>query len=325
MRRIALAFVALVAGLALLGARPAEAAGPKLKALIIDGQNNHKWKETTPVLREILESSGRFTVDVATSPPNRGDMSTFSPRFDRYDVLVSNYNGAMWSDLTREAFVRYVRGGGGVVIYHAADNAFPGWPEWNEIIGLGGWGGRNEKSGPYVYWKDGSVVRDESPGRGGGHGPQHEFEVVNRVTDHPVTRGLPTRWLHAKDELYGTLRGPAKNMTVLATAWSAPEKRGSGRHEPVLMAITYGRGRAFHTVLGHDAGVSTHSVGFQATFARGAEWAATGSVTLPVPADFTAVHGGDTFAQCALRARQGDLHFDVDAVAGIRVRGERRG
>jgi len=261
------------------------AAAAPLKALIIDGQNNHKWQVTTPGLKALLEETKLFTVDVVTSPPRKGDMSNFTPNFSDYDVVVMNYMGDSWSEKTNEAFEKYVAGGGGLVIFHAADNAFPKWKEFNEMIGLGGWGGRNEKDGPYVYWKDGKIVRDMTPGRGGSHGPQHPFQIVVRQKDHPITKGLPEKFTHSADELYSRLRGPAKNMTLLATAYADPAKGGTGNHEPVLMAIDYGRGRVFHTVLGH-IDKQLRSVAFIVTYQRGTEWAATGKVTQKVPKDF---------------------------------------
>lgn len=259
--------------------------GDHLKALIVDGQNNHAWKTTTPLLKQYLEQSGRFTVTVATSPPKRHDMSKFTPNFSDFDVVISNYNGDRWSKDTESRFQSFILGGGGFVSVHAADNAFPDWPEYNEMIGLGGWKARNEKSGPYVYIREGKVIRDESAGAGGHHGPQHEYVVTTREKEHPIMKGLPESWKHTKDELYDKLRGPAKNMTILATAYSSPEKKGTGRDEPILMAIQYGQGRVFHTVLGH-ADYSMNCVGFVTTFVRGAEWAATGKVTIPAPEPF---------------------------------------
>jgi uncharacterized protein len=259
------------------------AADPPYKALIIDGQNNHNWKATTPVLKKVLEDTGLFSVDVATAPPK--DTAGFHPKFADYQVVVSNYNGQPWPKETESAFAEYVEKGGGFVAVHAADNSFPNWPEYNAIIGVGGWGGRNEKSGPYVRFRDGQFVRDESKGGGGSHGARHPFLVEVRAKDHPITAGLPGKWMHAIDELYDRLRGPAKNLTVLATAYAAPEQKGSGENEPMLMAIDYGKGRSFHTTLGHDL-EAMKCVGFQVTFARGAEWAASGKVTQKVPADF---------------------------------------
>ncbi len=258
-----------------------------LRALIIDGQNNHDWQSTTPIMKRALKDSGRFAVDVTTSPAKGQDMSTFRPKFGNYDVVVSNYNGDGWSSAAQKDFVDYVHGGGGSVVVHAADNAFPEWPQYNEMIGLGGWGDRNERAGPYVYIKDGKPIRDESPGPGGSHGAQHEFQIVVQRSDHPVTQGMPRRWMHTKDELYDRLRGPAKNMIILATAFSDPGTRGTGRDEPILWTVDYGEGRVFHTVLGH-ADYSMCCVGFITSLVRGAEWAATGKVTLPIPEDFPA-------------------------------------
>jgi type 1 glutamine amidotransferase len=260
-----------------------------IPSLIIDGQNNHDYKTTTPHLKKVLEETGLFTVDVATTPPAKGDMSVFKPDFKKYRVIISNYNGEPWPKETDEAFVAYVRNGGGFVSVHAADNAFPEWKEYNEMIGLGGWGNRNEKSGPYLRLRDGKFVKDPSPGRGGSHGQQHPFLMETRAPEHPIMAGLPSKWMHAKDELYDRLRGPAENVTVLATAFSTKESNGSGEEEPLLMVIPFGKGRVFHTALGHNNGPDLSAqkcVGFIATFQRGTEWAATGKVTQKVPADF---------------------------------------
>jgi type 1 glutamine amidotransferase len=265
----------------LLNADPGLAAD-KLKVLIIDGQNNHDWRSATPVLKELLEVSRRFTVEVSTSPDKNADASAWDawrPAFSDYDAVLSNYNGQSWPEPVKEAFEAYVRDGGGLVIIHAANNAFGKWEAYNRMIAIGGWGGRNEKSGPYLYYDPdrGKVVRDNSPGRGGSHGAQHEFIVEIRDPDHPVTRGMPSAWKHTKDELYDSLRGPAENVKVLATAYSPKSKR----HEPMMLAVTFGRGRVFHTPMGH-ADYSMRCQGFYDTVQRGTEWAATGAVSLPL-------------------------------------------
>ncbi len=260
------------------------------KALIISGQNNHTWEESTPILKNILNNTELFATDIAESPAQGEDMSNFTPAFTDYDVVVLDYNGDAWPEETQKAFLAYVKAGGGVVVYHAANNAFPDWKEFNKVIGLGGWGDRNEKDGPYVRWKDGEFTRDMTPGRAGSHGEQHAFRVVTREKNHPITKGLPETWLHAKDELYSQLRGPAENLTVLATAFADTAKGGTGEHEPALMTIQYGKGRVFHTTLGHVAGTGPHPavecVGFIVTIQRGAEWAATGNVTQEIPTAF---------------------------------------
>ena len=268
----------------------AQVAATPIKTLIVTGQNYHDWKTTSAVLKQILEDTGLFRADIVVSPPSGSDISGFQPDFSAYELVVLDYSGDDWPAATRRAFVDYVKNGGGVVVYHSANNTFPDWPEYNAIIGLAGWGDRTEKAGPYIYWKDGRIVRDTEPGVCGYHGPEHPFLVVNRTTDHPVTAGLPSRWMHASDELYGLLRGPAENLTVLATAYFAPEASGTGRDEPVLFTVQYGAGRVFHTVLGHARPEAPHPalecVGFIVTFQRGAEWAATGKVNQRAPADF---------------------------------------
>lgn len=289
------------------------APAPKLRALIIDGQNNHgAWPETTMMTKSFLEDTGRFTVDIQRTQftwkggkllkefaledgkqyedlPQPKTDPDFKPKFADYDVVVSNFGwkAAPWPQETQDALAQYMTDGGGLVVIHAADNSFPEWTEFNRMIGLGGWGGRNEKSGPYVYYnREEKLVRDTSKGNGGGHGPAHEYRLVVRTPDHPIVKGLPSAWLHTKDELYQQLRGPAENMTILATAFADPKYKGSDRHEPMLMTIDYGKGRIFHTAMGHDQ-VSFRGVGFITTLIRGCEWAATGDVTLTkVPGDF---------------------------------------
>jgi type 1 glutamine amidotransferase len=125
------------------------------------------------------------------------------------------------------------------------------------------------------------------------HPQPHDFLMTVRTPNHPIMQGLPSAWLHAADELYGNLRGPARNVTVLVTA-TAPMSRpgGTGEHEPMVMTVDYGKGRVFHSTLGHVGAkdqepiASMNSVDYMVLLQRGTEWAATGRVTLPVPADF---------------------------------------
>jgi len=265
------------------------------RTLIITGQNNHLWETSSPILKQILDETGLFSSEIMTTPEKGGDMNTFDPDFSEYKLVVIDYNGDPWSEKTNNAFVEYVKNGGGVVIYHAADNSFPQWGEYNEMTGLGGWGDRNQKDGPYVYYKNNQLVTDTSSGIGGSHGKRREFLVRTRIADHPITKGLPSRWFHGTDELYSQLRGPAENMEILATAF-ADSAAGGGtmRDEPILMTISYGEGRIFHTVLGHadeGGGPAMQCVGFIATLQRGAEWAVTGNVTQKVPWDFPSAAG----------------------------------
>ena len=268
-----------------------DSARKPIKTLLITGQNNHNWQVSHVVLKQILENSGRFDVDFVISPEQGKDMSGFVLDFSPYQLVVLDYNGDSWPEETNRRFLEYVQNGGGVVIYHAADNAFSKWPEFNRICALGGWEGRNENSGPYVYWKDGKLVKDSSAGPGGSHGRQHEYVLNGRDKVHPVVKGLPLKWRHAKDELYDRMRGPGNIRDILYTAYSDKETNGSGREEPLVFTVDYGNARIFHTMLGH-AGATTEDniamqcTGFQVLLLRGAEWAATGKVTQKVPKDF---------------------------------------
>jgi len=305
----------------------------KMKALIMDGENNHGiWPKTTMMLKSYLEDTALFEVEIkrkkflyqgphhaavpgiedikellALYPLNdsktyisvdkpRKD-STYLVDFSEYDLVVSNM-GWESSELplsTQKSLEKYMDNGGGLVIIHAANNAWPEWKAFNEMIGLGAWGDRSEKDGPYVYYNEkDEIIKDPSVGQCGSHGPEMEFIIQTRAPSHPIMKGLPKEWLHASDELYDRMRGPAKNMTILATAYSDVEKnappwdketKGTGRHEPMLITVNYGKGRMFQSTLGH-MDYTMEGVGFISTFQRGAEWAATGKVSQKIPDDF---------------------------------------
>jgi hypothetical protein len=269
---------------------PAASSQTRIRVMILDGESGgpyHQWQLTTSVLRQQLDEAGLFQVDVVTAPPAGASFAAFTPEFTKYRVVVLNYDAPddRWPADLKMNFEQYVRNGGGLVIVHAANNAFPGWAAFNEMTGIGGWRDRNEQAGPFWYLKDGTLTPDTTPGRAGSHGDRLPFRITVRDGSHPITNGLPSVWMHQGDELYAALRGPGRNMKVLATAYSDPSNKGTGRHEPQLMVLAYGSGRVFHTTLGHDVSALS-SVDFVATFQRGTEWAATGAVTQKVPAAF---------------------------------------
>ncbi|MFP6701253.1 MAG: ThuA domain-containing protein, partial [Planctomycetaceae bacterium] len=302
-------------------------AGEQISVLIVDGRNNHNWQITTDALRATLKATERFTVTTTTAPEStasRAPMApksvhprviaafekyalahqeqtkpakdalgprwqTWQPDFAAHDVVILNYNGQNWPEASRTAFVDYVKGGGGVLLVHAANNAFRDWDEFNKIIGMG-WRRGTQGKALKIDPKTGRTVNDDNTNNSG-HGSKHPFQVTVRQPDHPVMRGLPPKWMHGKDELYHHMRGPAKNLTILSSAWSDPKQRGTGKHEPMTWEVTYGKGRAIVTSMGHcyfnekfwDA---LHCVGFQTVVARSCEYLATGKVTLPAPKEF---------------------------------------
>jgi type 1 glutamine amidotransferase len=316
LRLTAVAF--LGAGCMLMAARADDTNAGKLKILIVDGQNNHAWQETTPQIKKWLEASGRFAVDVATAPtrpqapprpknitdPNvkakyedelakfrpkekayQEAMEKFTPAFDKYAAVISNYNGDNWPAETREALENYVESGkGGLVIIHAANNSFPGWNEYNQMIGMG-WRGSGFGDRLFLDEKGQEVRVDKGKGTGSGHGRRHAFKVTIRDREHPIVQGMPAEWMHATDELYHGLRGPLDNLHLIATAYSDPKSGGTGEHEPMIWTVTYGKGRVFHTPMGHDL-EAMRCLGFISVLQRGAEWAATGNVSIPLPKEF---------------------------------------
>lgn len=255
----------------LLGAvslAPAQAPKPKLQALIIAGQNGHDWRATTPVLRKLLEDTGRFEVRVTEEFRGAGP-ETLAP----YDVVLLNYYESRkpelrWGERADTALVNFVRGGKGLVVYHFSTAAFDGWAEF-EKMSAGNWRPSN-----------------------GHHSARHDFQVDIKDKDHAITRGMKASFPQPNDELYANLKWqPEGTYHVLATAWDDHSKYrpnekqpipGAGLNQPMLWTVNYGTGRVFVTALGHDPD-AMKGAGFIATLTRGTEWAATGSVTIPLP------------------------------------------
>lgn len=276
----------------LMGLLPVLLSGQPLRVLIVDGVNNHDWQAGTSFLKSTLERTGRFRVEVSTTPPREASAEQWAawrPRFADYQVVIQNFNGGhladglRWPAEVEASFLKYLRGGGGVVIFHAANNAFLNWPEYNELVGLL-W--RDKSFGPGlvidIAHKPMVVAAGEGPQPG--HGPRHDFriDVVDRT--HPITRGFVPSWQHKAEQLTHGQHGPPaalKELRVLTYAYSKDSKR----NEPMDWVRGYGKGRVYTTMLGHtwknEANPNLDVVEFQRLLARGVEWAATGRVTLP--------------------------------------------
>jgi len=240
----------------------------KIQALIVTGQNGHDWRATTPVLRKLLEDTGRFEVRVTEEFRGAGP-ETLTP----YDVVILNYYDSnrpelRWGERADAALLDFVRSGKGVVVYHFSTAAFNGWQEYEKLCG-GNW-------------------RPEH----GHHSARHDFTVAIKDKEHPVTRGMKASFAQANDELYANLKWqPEGAYHVLATAWDDHARYKPGEHQPIpgpgldqpmLWTVNYGKGRVFATALGHDSDAMRRA-GFVATLTRGTEWAATGDVSIPLP------------------------------------------
>ncbi len=236
-------------------AAKAEEKAEPAKLLIITGDHGHDWKATTESLKTILSEGGKIAVDVTTTPSK--DLT--DENLAKYDVLLLNYkdtpNGGpetKWSDANKEAFLKAVRDGKGLVVYHFASSAFtnPNWEEYEKAT-AGGW--RTQ----------------------GFHGPRHVFSVKKTDAKHPISEGLPAEFEHVIDELYQNSK-LLPGTEVLATAWSDPAKpRGTDKDEPVIWVNTYGKGRVYNNALGHDV-EALSDPNLQQWLRRGALWAATG-------------------------------------------------
>jgi hypothetical protein len=281
----------VLATLASLAARPALAAAGPIRVLIIDGVSNHDWRLTTRLLRAILEPTGLFDVTVSTSPPTAAapGWDGWRPGFGNADVILQTYNdiwgGPAWPEPVKSQFEAFVARGGGVFFLHSANNAFPDWPAYNEMIGLG-W--REKDFGPAVYVDEEGrqAVIPAGTGEGTAHGPRYDSQV-RRIGDHPVHAGLPRAWITADVELYRYARGPARNLEILTYA-REPETQ---MNWPMEWTVRYGQGRCYIANYGHvwagDADpVTLRSADVQTILVRALQWLARREVTWPVPADF---------------------------------------
>jgi hypothetical protein len=287
--RISLAPVLIAAALC---APNHAATNTKLSALIVDGVNNHDWAAATRAIQNILEGTGRFAVDVCTFP--------CAPNFARYNVVIDNFNSGFtpdsprWPRATEDALERYVRSGGGLVVYHAANNAFHDWAAFNDMAGLL-WRDPSFGPGLGIGPRDKVFLIPKGAGLPPGHGPRHDFEIFVRDANNPITSGLPAHWLHPSEQLTHGQHGPARGLTVLTYAFSEISRQG----EPMDWIHNFGKGRVYVTMLGHtwkdEPNPNLDDVNFQALLARGTEWAATGTVTLPPDLGWKPLFNGKNF------------------------------
>jgi len=225
----------------------------KIKVLILSGSNNHNWKETTPIIKSTLEENNRFSAQVTDEPAE-----IIPEDLEHYDVILSNWNtwpevtGKRWNPELEKAFVNFISGGKGFVAVHAASATLHDWQEFQQIVG-----GTCE---PGVT----------------GHGSLHIFKVEFEENDHPINKGLQDFYI--RDELWHKVK-LHKETKNLAYAFSDVDNGGSGENEPVFLTTSFGKGRGFYSILGHDK-IAMRNNGWKTLLLRGTEWAATGNVTI---------------------------------------------
>jgi type 1 glutamine amidotransferase len=237
-----------------------------IRVLILSGQNNHGWRTTAPYLQKLLGDSGRFDARLEEEPAG-----ITAATLAACDLIVVDYQGPRWGAATEKAVVDFVRSGKGLVVVHGASYAFSGL----DILGDNHVRtGRTEP--PWTEWAElvGGTWRENPPKQF--HAPRHLFAV--KLADHPIVRGLGGSF-QTTDELYHSMRW-LPGARPIGAAWDDPAIGGTGRDEPMLVVNEFGKGRTFYTALGHEV-PAMQEPGFAITFVRGAEWAATGQVTLP--------------------------------------------
>jgi uncharacterized protein len=245
-------FILYLLSAALIALMPSCRQKPQYKALIVTGQSEHNWKVSSEALKQILDETGLFSSEIITAPTKGEDMSAFNPVFSNYNLVILDYEGDDWPEPVHSSLMDYVKNGGGLVIYNSKSNL------------------------------DGAAYDSITVSE------RHDFEIRTLPGDHPVTNGLPVRWLHPGDLIVQGIK-LAGDSQVLAAAFSDTAFSGSGKREPVLFARNFGKGRIFTTMIGTPSDTvnkALHCAGFIVTLQRGAEWASTGKVTQEVPYDF---------------------------------------
>jgi len=222
----------------------------KIKLLIMSGRNNHEWQQTTSYLEKLFSQTVKFTFFV-TNQPDTLKLSDFQ----KFDVVLSNWNSwpendLRWPEQTEKALLSFIENGGGFVTYHASSSAFYKWPEFQEIS--------------TAAW-----IMDTTT-----HGKVSETNVSIINKKHPVTKGIKDFVIF--DELWLNASVNPK-FEVLGTASNQKTRDEGIKPQSAIMVASYGKGRIFHTILGHDV-KTMENEGFQTLLLHGTEWAATGKV-----------------------------------------------
>ncbi len=263
----------------------------KISVLIIDGYSNHDWKQTTQIVTQILEKTTLFSVDVSTAPNTKeaSGWDTWQPHFKNYDVIIQNTNSyggrPTWPKHVKLALEAYVKSGGGLYILHSANNAFPEWEAYNDMIGLG-WRNKNFGSSFIIDDAKNLIRIPKGEGYNTSHGKRIDA-LIKRFTKHPINKGYPKEWKASDLEIYSYPRGSAKNLTVLSYSKEPKTKLNF----PTEWVVNYGKGRVYNSTFGHvwtnsEYPNSMRCVAFQTTLIRAMQWLATKQVTWKIPSNF---------------------------------------
>lgn len=237
------ATAALTAALPTLGAAaPAGAKPAPAKILLVTGNDypGHPWKETAPALRDLLQKDARLQVRVVEDPHVLD-----SRALQDYDAVVlhfMNWETPSPGEAARDNLRRFVEAGKGLMLVHFACGAWQDWPEFRNLAGRA-W---DPKLRP--------------------HDPRGPFRVEIADPEHPITKGLQP--FDTDDELYTCLAGE-RPIHVVAQARSKVD----GKDYPMAFVLDYGKGRVFHTVLGHDVKAIANSA-VPELLRRGCAWSA---------------------------------------------------
>jgi type 1 glutamine amidotransferase len=239
MRHILCLFILLALPSAIVSAKDA---APPVRVLIVTGVDypGHHWKETAPAIRQVLEQGERIDARIVEDH----EFLSSDVIFD-YDVILlhfKNYDPTKRAEQVQDNLKKFVSDGGGLVLYHFACGAFEQWPEFEQIAGR--------------VWD-----KSKRP-----HDPRGPFTVKIVDHEHPITRDMKD--FEADDELYTCLGGDVP-VHVLATATSKVDSKPY----PMAFVFDYGKGRVFHTPLGHDVRAVTLP-GPAELLRRGCLWAA---------------------------------------------------
>ena len=252
---------ALLVAASLASAPQETARAAPVSVLLVTGVDHpaHHWKLTAPALQRILQEDGRATVTIVEDPDVLATNNVF-----KYDVVLLHFRNEQplpHENQARANLQRLVKEGHGLVLIHFACGAFGDWPGFGELAGMV-WDGKNT------------------------HDPRGPFDVHIVDSHHPITAGLTD--FGADDELYVCL-SQRRPVDVLANARS----RVTGRDHPMAFAFDVGKGRVFHTPLGHDV-KALEMPGTTALIRQGVQWAAGRGPTAKQARDFLSPGMSDT-------------------------------